>query len=186
MEILQRTIDEQRAAFRPSRAADEEAAAFRASRAEEEERRRSALRLRQEQDAAYLESLRKDQVLSMRGYSSVLHDTMYISCSVLRSLSYWMCQCRKKKDPRRAFIRRESQSQRQARNILDKQQEKLLPRHLRLEHLGIRELHLHIEQKQIRRYEKQLNIFGIGKLVIITIRYILVIISTKKKLCRQL
>lgn len=61
VEILQRTIDEQRAAFRPSRAADEEAAAFRASRAEEEERRRSALRLRQEQDAAYLESLRKDQ-----------------------------------------------------------------------------------------------------------------------------
>uniref|UniRef100_A0A453L2P8 UBX domain-containing protein n=1 Tax=Aegilops tauschii subsp. strangulata TaxID=200361 RepID=A0A453L2P8_AEGTS len=60
VEMLQRTIDEQRVAFRAS-LADEQAAAFRASRAEEEERRRSALRLRQEQDAAYLESLRKDQ-----------------------------------------------------------------------------------------------------------------------------
>uniref|UniRef100_A0ACD5YEI6 Uncharacterized protein n=1 Tax=Avena sativa TaxID=4498 RepID=A0ACD5YEI6_AVESA len=60
VEILQRTIDEQRAAFRAS-TADDQAAAFRASRAKEEERRRSALRLRQEQDAAYQESLRKDQ-----------------------------------------------------------------------------------------------------------------------------
>ncbi|CAM0951942.1 unnamed protein product [Alopecurus aequalis] len=61
VEILQRTIDEQRAAFRAS-PADAQAAAFRASRADEEQRRRSsALRLRQEQDAAYLESLRKDQ-----------------------------------------------------------------------------------------------------------------------------
>ncbi|VAI18793.1 unnamed protein product [Triticum turgidum subsp. durum] len=60
VEMLQRTIDEQRVAFRASMA-DDHAAAFRASRAEEEERRRSALRLRQEQDAAYLESLRKDQ-----------------------------------------------------------------------------------------------------------------------------
>lgn len=60
VEILQRTIDEQGAAFRSSRP-DEQAAALTASRAEEEERRRSALRLRQEQDAAYLESLRKDQ-----------------------------------------------------------------------------------------------------------------------------
>lgn len=60
VEMLQRSIDEQRTAFRAS-AADEHAAASRASRAEEEERRRSALRLRQEQDAAYLESLRKDQ-----------------------------------------------------------------------------------------------------------------------------
>ncbi|KAF0931811.1 hypothetical protein E2562_005782 [Oryza meyeriana var. granulata] len=60
VEILQRTIDEQGAASRHSWP-DELAAAVRASRAEEEERRRSALRLRQEQDAAYLESLRKDQ-----------------------------------------------------------------------------------------------------------------------------
>ncbi|KAI4989849.1 hypothetical protein ZWY2020_038212 [Hordeum vulgare] len=60
VEMLQRTIDEQRAAFRAS-VDDDQPAAFRASRAEEEERRRSALRLRQEQDAAYLESLRKDQ-----------------------------------------------------------------------------------------------------------------------------
>uniref|UniRef100_A0A0D9XEY4 UBX domain-containing protein n=1 Tax=Leersia perrieri TaxID=77586 RepID=A0A0D9XEY4_9ORYZ len=60
VEILQRTIDEQRAASGQSWP-DELAAAVRASRAEEEERRRSALRLRQEQDAAYLESLRKDQ-----------------------------------------------------------------------------------------------------------------------------
>lgn len=68
VEILQRTIDEQGAAFRSSRP-DEQAAALAASRAEEEERRRSALRLRQEQDAAYLESLRKDEVLSMPGCS---------------------------------------------------------------------------------------------------------------------
>ncbi|WVZ65346.1 hypothetical protein U9M48_014726 [Paspalum notatum var. saurae] len=61
VEILQRTIDEQGAAFRPSRP-DEQAAAMRSSRsAEEEERRRAALQLRQEQDAAYMESLRKDQ-----------------------------------------------------------------------------------------------------------------------------
>ncbi|PUZ71222.1 hypothetical protein GQ55_2G297200 [Panicum hallii var. hallii] len=61
VEILQRTIDEQGAAFRASRP-DEQAAAVRSARtAEEEERRRSALRLRQEQDAAYLESLRRDQ-----------------------------------------------------------------------------------------------------------------------------
>lgn len=61
VEILQRTIDEQGTAFRPYRP-DEQAAAVRSSRsAEEEERRRSALRLRQEQDAAYMESLRKDQ-----------------------------------------------------------------------------------------------------------------------------
>ncbi|KAL6655366.1 hypothetical protein ACP70R_006192 [Stipagrostis hirtigluma subsp. patula] len=61
VEILQRTIDEQGAAFRSFRP-DEQATALRSSRtAEEEERRRSALRLRQEQDAAYLESLRKDQ-----------------------------------------------------------------------------------------------------------------------------
>ena len=62
VEILQRTIDEQGAAFRASRP-DEQAAAIRSARtAEEEERRRSALRLQQEQDAAYLESLRRDQV----------------------------------------------------------------------------------------------------------------------------
>ncbi|CAL5087741.1 unnamed protein product [Urochloa decumbens] len=63
VEVLQRTIDEQGAAFtfRTSRP-DEQAAAVRAARtAEEEERRRSAQRLRQEQDAAYLESLRRDQ-----------------------------------------------------------------------------------------------------------------------------
>ncbi|RLN35000.1 plant UBX domain-containing protein 10-like [Panicum miliaceum] len=61
VEILQRTIDEQGAAFRASRP-DEQSAAIRSARtAEEEERRRSALRLRQEQDAAYLESLRRDQ-----------------------------------------------------------------------------------------------------------------------------
>ncbi|KAK1631799.1 hypothetical protein QYE76_006114 [Lolium multiflorum] len=60
VEILQRTIDEQSVAFR-ALTANEQAAAFRASRAEEEERRRSALRVRQEQDAAYLESLWKDQ-----------------------------------------------------------------------------------------------------------------------------
>uniref|UniRef100_J3MYJ9 UBX domain-containing protein n=2 Tax=Oryza brachyantha TaxID=4533 RepID=J3MYJ9_ORYBR len=61
VEILQRTIDEQGAASRQTWLPEELAAAVRASRAEEEERRRSALRLRQEQDAAYLESLRKDQ-----------------------------------------------------------------------------------------------------------------------------
>ncbi|KAL6844712.1 hypothetical protein ACP4OV_025371 [Aristida adscensionis] len=64
VEILQRTIDEQGAAFsvRPSRPiADHAAAASRPSMAEEEERRRAAQQLRQEQDAAYLESLRKDQ-----------------------------------------------------------------------------------------------------------------------------
>ncbi|XP_066394528.1 plant UBX domain-containing protein 10-like [Miscanthus floridulus] len=62
VEILQRTIDEQGAAFRPSRPV-EKAAAARSSRSaeEEERRRRSAQRLRQEQDAAYMESLRKDQ-----------------------------------------------------------------------------------------------------------------------------
>ncbi|GJM98466.1 hypothetical protein PR202_ga15481 [Eleusine coracana subsp. coracana] len=65
VEILQRTIEEQGAAFRSS-VPDEQAAlaaALRSSRAaaEEDERRRSAQRLRQEQDAAYLESLRKDQ-----------------------------------------------------------------------------------------------------------------------------
>ncbi|CAN6182698.1 unnamed protein product [Urochloa humidicola] len=60
VEVLQRTIDEQGAAFtfRTSRP-DEQAAAVRT--AEEEERRRSVQRLRQEQDAAYLESLRRDQ-----------------------------------------------------------------------------------------------------------------------------
>lgn len=62
VEILQRTIDEQGAAFRDSSRPDEQAAAVRSDRtAEEEERRRSAQRLRQEQDAAYLESLRRDQ-----------------------------------------------------------------------------------------------------------------------------
>jgi FAS-associated factor 2 len=66
VEILQRTIDEQGAAFRSS-VPDEQAAlaaALRSSReaAEADERRRSAQQLRQEQDAAYLESLRKDQV----------------------------------------------------------------------------------------------------------------------------
>ncbi|XP_047046481.1 plant UBX domain-containing protein 10-like [Lolium rigidum] len=60
VEILQRTIDEQRVAFRAS-TADEQAATFTASGAEEEESRRSALWLRQEQDAAYLELLGKDQ-----------------------------------------------------------------------------------------------------------------------------
>ncbi|CAN6196378.1 unnamed protein product [Urochloa humidicola] len=63
VEVLQRTIDEQGAAFtfRTSRP-DEQGAVVRAARtAEEEERRRSAQRLRQEQDAAYLESLRRDQ-----------------------------------------------------------------------------------------------------------------------------
>lgn len=58
VEILQRTIDEQRATFGPSGPVDQPAAA---RSAEEEERRRSAQRLRQEQDAAYMESLRKDQ-----------------------------------------------------------------------------------------------------------------------------
>lgn len=63
MDILQRTIDEQRASSRQSWPDEQLAAAVRASRADEEERMRSvALRLRQEQDAAYLESLRKDQV----------------------------------------------------------------------------------------------------------------------------
>uniref|UniRef100_A0ACD5XT49 Uncharacterized protein n=1 Tax=Avena sativa TaxID=4498 RepID=A0ACD5XT49_AVESA len=79
VEILQRTIDEQRAAFRAS-TADDQAAAFRASRAEEEERRRSALRLRQEQDASYQESLRKDQV--QKSCSSAL----YMSCYLLQML----------------------------------------------------------------------------------------------------
>jgi FAS-associated factor 2 len=63
VDILQRTIDEQRASSRQSWPDEQLAAAVRASRADEEERMRSvALRLRQEQDAAYLESLRKDQV----------------------------------------------------------------------------------------------------------------------------
>ncbi|KAK3133645.1 hypothetical protein QOZ80_6AG0539220 [Eleusine coracana subsp. coracana] len=65
VEILQRTIEEQGAAFRSSVPDEQEAlaAALRSSRAaaEEDERRRSTQRLRQEQDAAYLESLRKDQ-----------------------------------------------------------------------------------------------------------------------------
>uniref|UniRef100_A0A0E0ILD8 UBX domain-containing protein n=1 Tax=Oryza nivara TaxID=4536 RepID=A0A0E0ILD8_ORYNI len=62
VDILQRTIDEQRASSRQSWPDEQLAAAVRASRADEEERMRSvALRLRQEQDAAYLESLRKDQ-----------------------------------------------------------------------------------------------------------------------------
>ncbi|KAG8057155.1 hypothetical protein GUJ93_ZPchr0002g23254 [Zizania palustris] len=61
VEILQRTIDEQGAAFRRSWPDEQLAAAVRASRAEEQDRMRSALRLRQEQDAAYHESLRKDQ-----------------------------------------------------------------------------------------------------------------------------
>ncbi|KAL5201225.1 hypothetical protein ABZP36_035579 [Zizania latifolia] len=61
VEILQRTIDEQGAAFRHSWPDEQLAAAVRASRAEEEDRRISALRLRQEQDAAYHDSLRKDQ-----------------------------------------------------------------------------------------------------------------------------
>ncbi|KAF8765284.1 hypothetical protein HU200_008733 [Digitaria exilis] len=62
VEILQRTIEEQGAAFRASRPDELAAAAIRSVRtAEEEERRRSAQRLRQEQDAAYLESLRRDQ-----------------------------------------------------------------------------------------------------------------------------
>jgi FAS-associated factor 2 len=80
VEILQRTIDAQRAAFRASMA-DEQDAAFRASRAEEEERRTSALRrLRQEQDAAYLESLQKDQVLSPCRVAAVCCK-MYMPCS---------------------------------------------------------------------------------------------------------
>ncbi|EAZ09521.1 hypothetical protein OsI_31796 [Oryza sativa Indica Group] len=62
VDILQRTIDEQRASSRQFWPDEQLAAAVRASRADEEERMRSvALRLRQEQDAAYLESLRKDQ-----------------------------------------------------------------------------------------------------------------------------
>jgi FAS-associated factor 2 len=63
VETLQRTIDEQGAAFRASYRPDEQAAAVRSARtAEDEEKRRLAQRLRQEQDAAYLESLRRDQV----------------------------------------------------------------------------------------------------------------------------
>lgn len=82
VEILQRTIDEQGAAFRPSRPVEQAAATARSSRSaeEEERRRRSAQRLRQEQDAAYMESLRKDQV------GSLFLPWQHISTSPLNSL----------------------------------------------------------------------------------------------------
>lgn len=51
VEILQRTMEEQGSAFGG------------AVRAREEERRRVDQRLREEQDAAYVEALQKDQVL---------------------------------------------------------------------------------------------------------------------------
>lgn len=52
MEMLHRTLDEQ-------------GSAFNAMRSEEEKTRRENQQLRQEQDAAYLDSLRKDKVTTI-------------------------------------------------------------------------------------------------------------------------
>jgi hypothetical protein len=104
VEILQRTIDEQRVAFRAS-TADEQAATFTASGAEEEESRRSALWLRQEQDAAYLELLGKDQVETKLHVSAV--QIMYMPCFRC-VITCKLCQCRKNKDPPIVYTRESS------------------------------------------------------------------------------
>ncbi|KAJ3677597.1 hypothetical protein LUZ60_003321 [Juncus effusus] len=61
VEILQRTLDEHGSAFNVVRSEEE-----RRRRAEEERRRTENRQLREEQDAAYLETLRKDQEKELR------------------------------------------------------------------------------------------------------------------------
>ena len=155
---MQRTIDEQGAAFRPSRPV-EQAAAARSSRSaeEEERRRRSAQRLRQEQDAAYMESLRKDQVIfSCHGSTSISSPSESPALESLPNCNLLAFGCRRKKDPERVS-KREFPSREQAtsfaQDVQARHQENLPPRRLRSEHPLTRKLHLHTELNQTPRYD---------------------------------
>lgn len=74
--ILQKTIEEQ-------------GSAFRALRTEEEEKIRANRQLRAEQDAAYLESLKKDKVTNkdQQCQMTVYHDSLSRNKSINGSLS---------------------------------------------------------------------------------------------------